>query len=374
MMMADTTESGDGNGVAVSDAPMEAVESFSFHHIPLTPPSSSSSSPAPREQASNLLHAPPHLSYSATGSRSFNYTQLHSSPFSRSPTTISQPSATEYGFTNTTSITQQSIEANPKSVLSRHSSFQYSAREGWAPPPSPLSRAPVAFPSFSTESPIITSVSSFHNAEDFALQEVVQRQQGSSGMAPPRSRSNKSRWQQVRGRVKFLVAMRRIVTYGNRHTKRLLMLVVLNVAYSTVELLIGLLTGRIGLVSDSFHLTFGCGVLTFSLFAMVVAKRKPDDVYTFGYKRLEVLAAFTNALFLLFLCFSLAVEALHAFVQDESEHKHYLIVSAVTNLAVNLLGVWFFRSYARVRVVYRKAEDMNNHSICLHVISDSIRR
>nr|AFN53638.1 hypothetical protein [Linum usitatissimum] len=92
------------------------------------------------------------------------------------------------------------------------------------------------------------------------------------------------------------------------------------------------------------------------------------------YKRLEVLAAFTNALFLLFLSFSLAVEALHAFIQDESEHKHYLIVSAVTNLAVNLIGVWFFRNYARVKIVYRNAEDMNYHSVCLHVLADSIRR
>ncbi|KAM1294019.1 hypothetical protein ACFX13_014426 [Malus domestica] len=53
--------------------------------------------------------------------------------------------------------------------------------------------------------------------------------------------------------------------------------------------------------------------------------------------------------------------------------RHYLIVSAVTNLLVNLIGVWFFRNYARVNLVYRNAEDMNNHSVCLHVLADSIR-
>ncbi|KAK3030820.1 hypothetical protein RJ639_037201 [Escallonia herrerae] len=129
-----------------------------------------------------------------------------------------------------------------------------------------------------------------------------------------------------------------------------------------------------GLVSDAFHLTFGCGLLTFSLFAMAASRKKPDRVYTYGYKRLEVLSAFTNALFLLFMSFSIAVEALHAFIQDESEHKHYLIISAVTNLLVNLVGVWFFRNYARINIVYRKAEDMNYHSVCLHVLADSIRR
>ncbi|KAJ6749699.1 hypothetical protein OIU85_000344 [Salix viminalis] len=165
----------------------------------------------------------------------------------------------------------------------------------------------------------------------------------------------------------------RVIRSGSRQMRRLFLMISLNVAYSTAELAIGLFTGRIGLVSDAFHLTFGCGLLTFSLFAMAASRRKSDHVYTYGYKRLEVLAAFTNALFLLFMSFSLAVEALHAFIQDESEHKHYLIVSAVTNLLVNLIGVWFFRNYARINIVYRKAEDMNFHSVCLHVIADSIR-
>ncbi|KAB2046186.1 hypothetical protein ERO13_D01G178700v2 [Gossypium hirsutum] len=166
----------------------------------------------------------------------------------------------------------------------------------------------------------------------------------------------------------------RVMRTGNRQMKRLLIMISLNVAYSTAELAIGLFTGRIGLVSDAFHLTFGCGLLTFSLFAMAASRRQSDSVYTYGYQRLEVLSAFTNALFLLFLSFSLAVEALHAFIQDESEHKHYLIVSAVTNLLVNLMGVWFFRNYARVNLVYRKPEDMNYHSVCLHVLADSVRR
>ncbi|CAL9220499.1 unnamed protein product [Arabidopsis halleri] len=164
-----------------------------------------------------------------------------------------------------------------------------------------------------------------------------------------------------------------VLRCGNRQMKRLFLLIALNVLYSTTELSIGIFTGRVGLVSDAFHLTFGCGLLTFSLFAMATSRKKPDHAYSYGYKRLEVLSAFTNALFLMFMSFSLAVEALHAFIQDESEHKHYLIVSAVTNLLVNLLGVWFFRNYARVNIAYRKAEDMNYHSVCLHVIADSIR-
>ncbi|KAL6336677.1 hypothetical protein AAG906_035991 [Vitis piasezkii] len=139
----------------------------------------------------------------------------------------------------------------------------------------------------------------------------------------------------------------RVVRSGNRPMRKLFVMISLNVAYSTAELMIGLFTGRAGLVSDAFHLTFGCGLLTFSLFAIAVSRNKPDQVYTYGFKRVEVLSAFTNAALL--DCF------------------------AVTNLLVNLIGVWFFRNYARINLVYRKAEDMNYHSVCLHVLADSIR-
>ncbi|XP_022766816.1 metal tolerance protein C2-like isoform X3 [Durio zibethinus] len=135
-----------------------------------------------------------------------------------------------------------------------------------------------------------------------------------------------------------VLSLFRVMRTGSRQMKKLLIMISLNVAYSTAELAIGLFTGRIGTKDSKYYL----------LSPML-------------------------QLFLLFMSFSLAVEALHAFIQDESEHKHYLIVSAVTNLLVNLIGVWFFRNYARINIVYRKPEDMNYHSVCLHVLADSIR-
>ncbi|KAG5555523.1 hypothetical protein RHGRI_006239 [Rhododendron griersonianum] len=94
-------------------------------------------------------------------------------------------------------------------------------------------------------------------------------------------------WNGVSGEDKFSVSSFavsgfRIMRTGNRVMKRLLVLIFLNVAYSTAELFIGLVSGRVGLVSDAFHLTFGCGLLTFSLFAMDVSRNKADRIYTYG--------------------------------------------------------------------------------------------
>ncbi|CAI5519541.1 unnamed protein product, partial [Closterium sp. Naga37s-1] len=94
---------------------------------------------------------------------------------------------------------------------------------------------------------------------------------------------------------------------------------------------------------------------------------------SYNYERLEVLAAFTKGLFLLFLSFSLAVECLHAYIEDEAEHKHYLVLSAVVHLLINLLGVFFFKGFARRTITYQRPRDMNHHAILLHLLCDSIR-
>ncbi|TVU27579.1 hypothetical protein EJB05_19070, partial [Eragrostis curvula] len=172
----------------------------------------------------------------------------------------------------------------------------------------------------------------------------------------------------------------KLLFLANRPMRRLALLLALNVAYSATELAIGLFTGRVG------KARFGCfpfdiwmrPVNFLTICYGCISNQAGQRLHlwiqeTGGPVCLYKCLAYSVQVFLMFLSFSLAVEALHAFMQDESEHKHYLIVSAVTNLLVNLLGVWFFRSYARVNIVYRNAEDMNYHSVCLHVLADSIR-
>lgn len=312
-------------------------------------------------------------------------------PLSPSPTiAISHsPSTVGYGVENNSqNITQQNHHNHHHHpTFSRHSSFNVAPAPARATATATASAPGPAFSRFSSfQDPKsrraldrIVSMDRRKAPEVFSADEDVWKGQfvpadsAKSSEYDAEKTSAQRKLQQNPSSIWSLALSLLRLGYRDGGAKKLLMLILLNSTYSTVELVLGLLSGRVGLVSDAFHLTFGCGLLSFSLIAMLYRKKAYDDTYTYGYKRLEVLAAFTNALFLLFLSFSLAVEALHAFVQDESEHKHYLIVSAVTNLFVNLLGVWFFRSYARIRIAYRKAEDMNYHSIFLHVLADSIR-
>ena len=158
-----------------------------------------------------------------------------------------------------------------------------------------------------------------------------------------------------------------------RDGRKLIVFITMNVVYFTVELAMGLYTARIGLISDAFHLSFGCCVLTVSLYAIAHSRSPPDALFSYGYCRMEVIAGFTNACFLLFMAFSLLVEALHSVIEENPQHPPYLLGSAVTNCSINLIGVVFFRRYARATVAYRCAQDMNLHGIFLHMVSDSMR-
>ena len=54
---------------------------------------------------------------------------------------------------------------------------------------------------------------------------------------------------------------------------------------------------------------FGSAVLLLSLVALLHSRRPPTPSFTYGFARMEVLAAFTNGVYLLFLAFSFALEA-----------------------------------------------------------------
>lgn len=176
------------------------------------------------------------------------------------------------------------------------------------------------------------------------------------------------------GRVGPLRRMGRAWRSLTFDARKMLLFIVLDLAYLLVEMGYGLAVNNMALVSDAFHMGFGCCVLGVSLVATIYARHPPDDQFSYGYDRGEVLAAFTNAAFLLFEAFSTCVEALHTLIEPpEERNHHHLVVVAVTSLLVNLLGVLTFRKYAHLNITYRTSQDMNLHAIFLHVAADSIR-
>ena len=119
----------------------------------------------------------------------------------------------------------------------------------------------------------------------------------------------------------------------------------LNLSFAFVELLWGIWSNSLGLISDSFHMFFDCTALLAGLAASVVARWKSNDRFSYGYVRAEVLAAFINALFLLFIAFFILSEAIERLVEPpEVKHERLLIVS-VLGFIVNMVGIFVFHGH-----------------------------
>lgn len=131
--------------------------------------------------------------------------------------------------------------------------------------------------------------------------------------------------------------------FSDRNSRNLFLFLILNLSFAFVELLYGVWTNSLGLISDSFHMFFDCTGLLAGLVASVISKWKPDDKFSYGYVRAEILAGFVNGLFLLFIAFFICSEAVERFIEPPEVKHERLFVVSVLGLLVNLVGIYAFQ-------------------------------
>jgi cobalt-zinc-cadmium efflux system protein len=95
----------------------------------------------------------------------------------------------------------------------------------------------------------------------------------------------------------------------------------------------------LALLSDAAHMLTDVAALAIALAAVRIADRPPDDRRTFGYKRLEILAAAFNALLLVAAALYIVVEAVGRFRVPEPVAAGGMLWVAVLGLAANLLAM-----------------------------------
>jgi hypothetical protein len=97
-------------------------------------------------------------------------------------------------------------------------------------------------------------------------------------------------------------------------TRKIFLFFSINFVFMLVEVTYGMWSNSLGLISDAAHMLFDCSALLLGLAASYIARWRADEAFSFGYGRAEVLAGFTNALFLLFIAIYILFEALERLV------------------------------------------------------------
>ncbi|XP_014238852.1 zinc transporter 7-A [Trichogramma pretiosum] len=130
--------------------------------------------------------------------------------------------------------------------------------------------------------------------------------------------------------------------WSDKDTRNLFLFFILNFTFAFVELLYGMWTNSLGLISDSFHMFFDCTGLIAGLVASIITKWRANDKFSYGYKRAGVLAGMVNGLFLIFIAFFILCEAMERAVEPpEVKHERLFLIS-VLGLLVNLVGIFVF--------------------------------
>ncbi|KAG5890214.1 hypothetical protein JTB14_028756 [Gonioctena quinquepunctata] len=133
------------------------------------------------------------------------------------------------------------------------------------------------------------------------------------------------------------------IIFSDRNSRNLFLFLILNLSFAFVELVYGVWSNSLGLISDSFHMFFDCTGLLAGLVASVITKWKANDKFSYGYVRAEILAGFVNGLFLLFISFFLMSEAVERAIEPPEVKHERLFVVSVLGLLVNLVGIYAFQ-------------------------------
>lgn len=109
--------------------------------------------------------------------------------------------------------------------------------------------------------------------------------------------------------------------------------------FMLVEVIGGLLTGSLALLSDAAHMLTDTTALVIALLAIRIARRAADSRRTFGYARFEILAAAFNAAMLFVVAFYILYEAYARFSEPQRIESSAMLGIAVVGLIVNFISM-----------------------------------
>ena len=154
----------------------------------------------------------------------------------------------------------------------------------------------------------------------------------------------------------------RIGSAGERHQRPLAIAFALTATYAVVEVIGGILTGSLALISDAAHMGTDVLGLGMALAAIYLAKRPAAGQRTYGTYRLEVLAAVINGLLLFGVAFYVLYEAVQRFRHPPEVLGLPMLVVASVGLVVNIISFRLLTSGAK--------ESLNVKGAYLEVLSD----
>jgi cobalt-zinc-cadmium efflux system protein len=150
----------------------------------------------------------------------------------------------------------------------------------------------------------------------------------------------------------------------NQNKKALLISFLFIFTFMIVEVIGGIVTNSLALLSDAGHMLSDAAALGLSLAAFYIGEKASDKGKTYGYKRFEILAAFINGITLILVSLYIFWEAYHRFI-DTPMVSPGMMVIAIIGLVVNIIVAW-------ILMRGDTEHNLNVRSAFLHVLGDML--
>lgn len=157
------------------------------------------------------------------------------------------------------------------------------------------------------------------------------------------------------------------MTKGNTRIvtgKNLILSIVLNVLITTAQIIGGLISGSLSLLSDALHNFTDVISLVISYVAHRLTGKKASAHMTFGYKRAEIIATFINAITLVVIAIFLIIEAIRRFSEPQIIDSNLVIWLSVIAILANGFSVLLLKKDAK--------RNLNMKSAYLHLFTDML--
>ncbi len=131
-----------------------------------------------------------------------------------------------------------------------------------------------------------------------------------------------------------------------QRVKKLRIVFYMVAGFLAVEVVSSILTGSLALLADAGHMVADVGGLALALFAISYSRKPPTPQRTFGFYRLEILAALANGIVLILISFYILYEAYWRIVEPQQIDVLPMLVVGCIGLVVNVIGILLLKSHA----------------------------
>ncbi len=149
---------------------------------------------------------------------------------------------------------------------------------------------------------------------------------------------------------------------SERNYRRLIAVLALTATYMVAEAVGGWWTGSLALLADAGHMLTDVAALALALMAMWFSARPATPSKTFGYHRLEILAALTNGVTLVLVSLFIFYEAYERWADPPPIRSNVMMMVAAGGLCINILCAWLLHADHKM--------NLNMHGAWLHIIGD----